>query len=83
MRNIPQYQEIKVVAEHITKTAGKGTQTYFCFGEVAEILGCHKTTVPRILLEAGVLVSTNGREKKVSAFDIAELMCSRRVSPAE
>ncbi|MDR1761669.1 MAG: helix-turn-helix domain-containing protein [Bacteroidales bacterium] len=71
--------EQKRIAESIIKeNAG---QTFFNYGEAAKIIGCGRNTVARRFLLAGILVKKVGPSKRVSAHDIAELMCSGRVSP--
>jgi hypothetical protein len=51
------------------------------FKAVARALGCHTNTVAPWLNRRGVLVSTIGPKKLVSAIDLADAMYKERTSP--
>lgn len=70
--------EIKQMAELIIKT--QNGKSYFNFSEASKIIGCGVNTVPPLMHENGVIVKQVGRSKRVSAFDIAEVMCTRRTA---
>ena len=70
--------EIKVMAEAIIN-AHKG-QAYFNFGEAHKIIGCGINTLPHLLHTSGIIVKRVGPSKRISAYDIAELMCTGRVA---
>lgn len=78
MRSIPQITEIREHANAIIK-AHDG-KTYFNIREVHKITGYSLGTIPRMFSDQGILVKKDGKSKKVSAFDIAELMVSNRQS---
>ena len=73
--------EVKAQAETIIKAYGG--QAYFNFGQVSKIIGCGPNTLPHLLHNSGVVVKRVGPSKRISAFDIAELMCAGRVAPIE
>ena len=74
-------KEIKIMAEIIVNTHGRGKQAYFNIKEAAEIVGCGRNTLPAILHSAGILVKPVGPSNCISAYTIAEIMCSGLVSP--
>ena len=73
--------DIRAAAEMIVK-ANDG-RVYFNFKDASKIIGCDADRMARMFLEAGILVKKSGRDKRISAFDIAEVMCYGRVSPIE
>ena len=77
---MPSKTKLEIVSELLFNKYGK---TEFNYNETAEILGCSRAIVGRRLLKSGVLVSTNGKEKKVDLVDLADMIVSSagRVSP--
>ena len=73
--------EVRLNAEIIIKT--HDGQTYFNLGEVSKIIGCGVNTVAAYLHDSGITVKQVGPSKRVSAYDIAELMCKGRVAPID
>ena len=71
-------QEIKANAESIIK-AHDG-QAYFNFRQASRIIGCGINTMPSLLHNSGVIVKRVGPSKRISAYDIAELMCTGRIA---
>ena len=57
-----------------------GGQAYFNYDEVSQIIGCGRNTVAAILHESGIIVKRVGPSKRISAYDIAELMSKNRVA---
>ena len=55
----------------------------FNFTEAARILNCGLNAVPLRLASCGVLVTTNGKNKMVTAVGLAECMCHQQVSPLD
>jgi hypothetical protein len=78
---MPKMKDAQIMAESIMRT--HGGKAYFNFGEVSRIIGCGKNTVAAIFHKNGILVSKIGKSKRVSAYDIAEVMCTGRVAPIE
>jgi len=72
-------KEIKIMAEMIISSYGK--QAYFNIKEAADIVGCGRNTLPSILHGAGILVKPVGTSNRISAYTIAEIMCSGLVAP--
>ena len=58
-------------------------KAYFSFGEISKMIGCGVNNVPRLLHDSGVLIKKIGTCKKVSAFDIATIMCAGRIAPID
>ena len=58
-----------------------GGQNLFNMTESAKIVGCHVNSITRFLNDSGVFVKRHGRQKKVSALDLAEAMYYRQESP--
>lgn len=73
--------EVRATAELIIKT--HDGQAYFNFGEISKILGCGINTVPALLHNSGITVKKVGPSKRVSAYEIAALMCSKRIAPID
>jgi len=73
--------EIKEQAELIVKA--HGGQAYFNFAQASKIIGCGINTMPHEFHKAGITVKRVGPSKRVSAYDIAELMCTGRVAPID
>ena len=71
--------DVKQMAELIIKS--NGGRAYFNLTEARKITGYGENTIARRFHNAGILVQTSGRDKRVSAYDIAELMCDSRVAP--
>jgi len=69
-------KEIKAMAESIIAT--HDGQAYYNFGEVSKIVGCGINTIPALLHESGIIVKHVGPSKRISAYDIAALMCQGR-----
>jgi len=72
------------MAQSDVKTIGDGLvrnydKMYFNFKEVAKLTGMNVKTVGNTLLCAGINVSIVGKSKRISAYDIGELMTSKRV----
>ena len=74
-------REINTMAKQIIE-AHNG-QSYFNFTETAKIIGCGKNTVAYVLNNSGVTVKKIGPSKRVSAFDLAEIMAKGRVAAVE
>lgn len=70
--------EVKAMADSIIK-AHDG-QAYFNFGQTSKIIGCGINTLPHLLHNSGIIVKRVGPSKRISAYDIAELMCIGRVA---
>jgi len=70
--------DIKAMAESIINT--HDGQAYYNIGEVSKIIGCGPNTVPLLLHESGIIVKYVGPSKRISAYDIATLMCQNRVA---
>ena len=73
--------DVRVAAEMIVKS--HDGRVYFNFKDVSKIIGCDPDRIARMFLDAGILIKKSGRDKRVSAYDIAEVMCYGRVSPVE
>jgi beta-N-acetylglucosaminidase len=73
--------EIKVMAELIMRI--HDGKAYYNFGDVSRIIGCGINTVAHLLHNQGILVRKVGPSKRVSAYDIAEIMYSKRVPPID
>jgi hypothetical protein len=73
--------EIKAMADLIIK-AHDG-QAFYNYKQVAKIIDCGVNTVPGLLHNNGIIVKRVGPSKRISAYDIAELMCTGRVAAAE
>jgi len=56
-------------------------KAYFNFREASKIIGCGRNTFANLLHNQGILVRKVGPSKRVSAYDIATIMCSDRVAP--
>lgn len=78
---MPTLGEIKTMGDNIVRS--HSGQVYFNFGEVAKIIGCGINTVPALFSDAGMLVKKVGPSKRVSAYDVAELMYSKRIASFE
>jgi beta-N-acetylglucosaminidase len=70
--------EVKMIADSIIQ-AHDG-QAYYNFGEVSKIIGCGINTVSHMLHNSGIIVKRVGPSKRISAYDIADLMCTGRVA---
>ena len=71
--------ETKTIAEKIIED--NDGKIYYSIQGVAKIIGCGRNRVPLMLNDHGILVRKMGAKKMVTAYDIAELMASGRVSP--
>ncbi|NTW04560.1 MAG: helix-turn-helix domain-containing protein [Peptococcaceae bacterium] len=58
-------------------------QMFFNFTEVAAIIGCGVNTVSALLHSHGITVKKVGPSKRVSAYDLAEVMIKDRISPID
>ena len=74
-------KDITLMAEAIIK-AHDG-KAYYNIGEVSKIIGCGANTVPALLHESGITVRRVGPSKRISAYDIAELMCKDKIAPID
>jgi hypothetical protein len=70
--------EVKTIAESIMKM--NDGRAYFNFGQASKIIGCGINTVPSLLHNSGIIVKRVGPSKRISAYDIAEVMCTGRVA---
>jgi len=73
---MPRKSEIQIMTESIMET--NGGKAFFNFREVSKIIGCGINTVPGLLYNEGVTVKKVGTSKRVSAYEIAQLMCTNR-----
>lgn len=73
--------DIERMAELIIKT--HDGQAYFNFGEVCKIIGCGPNTVPLLLHNSGITVKRVGPSKKISAYEVAELMRLNQIAPID
>ena len=71
-------REIKTLAELIIKT--HDGQVLFNLGEVSKMLGCGANTVPALLHDFGIPITRIGLSKKVNAYDIADMIYSKRIA---
>jgi hypothetical protein len=76
---MPKKSEAHIMAEAIISQ--HDGQAYYNFSEVGKIIGCGRNTVALVLDKAGILVKKVGPSKRVSAYDIASLMCLQRTVP--
>lgn len=74
-------EEIIVMTDAIIK-AHDG-QSYFNFGQASKIIGCGRHTLAHHLNSLGLTVKLVGPSKRISACDIATLMCTDRISPVD
>ena len=73
--------ETRIMAESIMKT--HDGKAYFNFSDVSKIIGCSINTIPALLHESGIIVKRVGPSKRISAYNIAEIMCSKRIAPID
>jgi hypothetical protein len=75
---MPKKPEWQQIAETIIET--HDGQMYYSFKDVCKIIGCGINKVPCLFNDAGILVKKVGTCKRVSAYDIASVMCDKRTS---
>ena len=73
--------EIKSLGDSIVRT--HDGRTFFNLSEACEIIGCGPNTLPALLHAHGIAVKKVGPSKRINAYDIAEVMCSKRIAPID
>ena len=58
-----------------------GGKAYFNITEASKIIGCSRNTLPAILHSAGIGIKRIGTSNRVSAYELAGLMCRDRTAP--
>jgi len=56
---------------------------FFNLKEVSRITGYGRNIIARKLYEAGILVKTEGRDKRISAYEIGTLMATGRIAAVD
>lgn len=74
-------KEIKAIGDGIIR-AHNG-QAFFNMTEAHKIIGCGENTITALVHSHGITVKPVGPSKRISAYDIAEIMCSNRIAPTD
>lgn len=69
--------EVKNIGDGIIR-AHEG-QTFFNMTEARKIIGCGENTITALIHSHGITVKKVGPSKRISAYEIAEIMCSKKV----
>ena len=73
--------EIKALGDAIVRT--HSGQVLFNIAQTSKIIGQGRNAVAGLMHNAGITVKKVGKDKQVTAYQIAEYMCSDRIAPID